>query len=108
MGSVSAISSVSTASGSNTQGYKPSTLKELQNQNMLKAKKFYGNKKKFNNSNNCFAPYTPRSTTSFIIQAKKSGGIASLMSPCPVTPAVLPTPIFSPSKEVLSDMTKEE
>lgn len=108
MGSVSAISSVPAASGSNTQGYKPPTLNELQNQNRLKARKFYGNKKKFNNSNNRFAPYAPRNTTSFIIRAKKSGGIASLVSPCPVTPAVLPTPIFSPSREVLGDMAKEE
>ncbi|PWA86761.1 PRLI-interacting factor [Artemisia annua] len=40
--------------------------------------------------------------------AKKAGGITSLVSPCPVTPAVLPTPIFSPSREVLVDMAKEE
>ncbi|TYH57532.1 hypothetical protein ES332_D08G096400v1 [Gossypium tomentosum] len=101
--------SVSTASGSNTQGYKPPTLNELQSLNQLKARKFYGNKKKFNNkSNNRFAPYAPRNTTSFIIRAKRSGGVASLVSPCPVTPAVLPTPIFSPSREVLGDMAKEE
>nr|KJB13589.1 hypothetical protein B456_002G082900 [Gossypium raimondii] len=37
-----------------------------------------------------------------------SGGIASLVSPCPVTPAVLFMPIFSPSREVLGDMAKEE
>ncbi|MBA0759256.1 hypothetical protein Gotri_022169 [Gossypium trilobum] len=37
-----------------------------------------------------------------------SGGIASLVSPCPVTPAVLSRPIFSPSREVLGDMAKEE
>lgn len=85
-------------------GYKPPTLHELQSQNRLKAKKFYP-KKKFNNR---FAPYAPRNTTSFIIRAKKAGGIASLVSPCPVTPAVLPTPIFSPSREVLGDMAKEE
>ncbi|XP_022730736.1 uncharacterized protein LOC111285520 [Durio zibethinus] len=109
MGSVSAISSVSLASGTNIQGYRPPTLNELQSQNRLKARKFYGNKKKFNNNNNNrFAPYAPRNTTSFIIRAKKSGGIASLVSPCPVTPAVLPTPIFSPSREVLGDMAKEE
>ncbi|KAA3457222.1 PRLI-interacting factor A [Gossypium australe] len=65
MGSVSAISSVSAASSSNTQGYKPPTLDELQNQNL--------------NSNNRFAPYALRNTTSFIIRAKKLGGIASLM-----------------------------
>ncbi|XP_012474100.1 uncharacterized protein LOC105790856 [Gossypium raimondii] len=101
--------SVSAASGSNTQGFKPPTLNELQSLNQLKARKFYGNKKKFNNkSNNRFAPYAPRNTTSFIIRAKRSGGVASLLSPCPVTPAVLPTPIFSPSREVLGDMAKEE
>nr|QUE41920.1 hypothetical protein [Fragaria x ananassa] len=87
-------------------GYIPPTLNELQsqNQNRMKARKFYP-KKKYNNR---FAPYAPRNTTSFIIRAKKSGGIASLVSPCPVTPAVLPTPIFSPSREVLGDTAKEE
>ncbi|OIV91210.1 hypothetical protein TanjilG_30432 [Lupinus angustifolius] len=85
-------------------GYQPPTLHELQSQNRLKARKFYP-KKKFNNR---FAPYAPRNTTSFLIRAKKSGGIASLVSPCPVTPAVLPTPILSPSREVLGDMAKEE
>ncbi|KAH1083359.1 hypothetical protein J1N35_023120 [Gossypium stocksii] len=108
MGSISTISFVPATSGSNTQGYKPSTLNELQNQNWLKARKFYGNKKKFNNSNNQFAPYAPQNTTSFIIRAKKSGGITSLVSPCPVTLAVLPTPIFSLSRAVLGDMAKEE
>lgn len=93
-------------------GYKPPTLNELQSQNRVKARRFYP-KKKFNNNHNPnnpnrFAPYAPRNTTSFIIRAKKSGGIASLVSPCPVTPAVLPTPIFSPSREVLVDMAKEE
>lgn len=90
-------------------GYKPPTLHELQSQNRMKARRFYP-KKKFNNhpNPNRFAPYAPRNTTSFIIRAKKSGGIASLVSPCPVTPAVLPTPIFSPSREVLVDMAKEE
>ncbi|KAK4266519.1 hypothetical protein QN277_027423 [Acacia crassicarpa] len=91
-------------SQSNGVGYIPPTLHELQSQNRLKARKFYP-KKKFNNR---FAPYAPRNTTSFLIRAKKSGGIASLVSPCPVTPAVLPTPIFSPSREVLGDMAKEE
>lgn len=86
-------------------GYKPPTLQELQSQNRLKARRFYPKK---NNNNNRFAPYAPRNTTSFIIRAKKSGGIASLVSPCPVTPAVLPTPMFSPSREVLGDMAKEE
>ncbi|KAA8515729.1 hypothetical protein F0562_018660 [Nyssa sinensis] len=88
----------------NAGGYKPPNLNELQYQNRLKARRFYP-KKKFNNR---FAPFAPRNTTSFIIRAKKSGGIASLVSPCPVTPAILPTPIFSPSSEVLVDMAKEE
>lgn len=84
--------------------YKPPSLNELRSQNHLKARKFYP-KKKFNNR---FAPYAPRNTSSFIMRAKKSGGIASLVSPSPVTPAVLPTPTFSPTTEVLGDMAKEE
>lgn len=98
------IPSSSLSVQTNSVGYTPPTLNELQSQNRLKARKFYP-KKKFNNR---FAPYAPRNTTSFLIRAKKSGGIASLVSPCPVTPAVLPTPIFSPSREVLGDMAKEE
>ncbi|XP_062013223.1 uncharacterized protein LOC133729673 [Rosa rugosa] len=94
----------SSGGGGGGGGYIPPTLNELQSQNRMKARKFYP-KKKFNNR---FAPYAPRNTTSFIIRAKKSGGIASLVSPCPVTPAVLPTPIFSPSREVLGDTAKEE
>ncbi|GAV74734.1 hypothetical protein CFOL_v3_18214 [Cephalotus follicularis] len=99
---------------SGTLGYNPPTLNELQSQNRLKARKFYPKKKHSGGGgpgggyNNRFAPYAPRNTTSFIIRAKKAGGIASLVSPCPVTPAVLPTPIFSPSREVLGDMAKEE
>ncbi|KAI0528683.1 hypothetical protein KFK09_001225 [Dendrobium nobile] len=84
-------------------GYKPPTLKELQYQNRVKARRFYP-KKKFTR----FVPFAPRNTTSFIIRAKKSGGIASLVSPCAVTPAILPTPKFSPSRERLVDMAKEE
>lgn len=93
-----------TAVAGGVGGYMPPNLNELQSQNRLKARRFYP-KKKFNNR---FAPFAPRNTTSFIIRAKKSGGIASLVSPCPVTPAILPTPIFSPSREVLVDMAKEE
>jgi len=33
--------------------------------------------------------------------------VASLVSPCPVTPAVLPTPVLSPAREVLVEMAKE-
>ncbi|XP_073143013.1 uncharacterized protein [Henckelia pumila] len=106
---------------SNFNNYKPPTLNELQYQNQLKTRKFFP-KKKYNknytthmnvggtnnNNNSRSAPFAPRNTTSFLIRAKKSGGIASLVSPCPVTPAVLPTPTFSPSREVLVDMAKEE
>ncbi|XP_057515070.1 uncharacterized protein LOC130796717 [Amaranthus tricolor] len=86
--------------------YQPPTLYELEQQNRLKARRFYHPKRKFNR----MGPYAhaPRNTTSYIIRAKKSGGIASLVSPCPVTPAVLPTPVFSPSRESLVDMAKEE
>jgi hypothetical protein len=49
----------------------------------------------------------PRNTTSFLIRAKRAGGVASLVSPCPVTPAVLPTPHLSPAREVLVEMAKE-
>ncbi|KAF3648918.1 putative WD repeat-containing protein 24 -like protein isoform X2 [Capsicum annuum] len=91
-------------------GYKPPTLNDLQQQNRLKARRFFPKKKFYhnNNNNNMTAPYAPRNTSSYIIRAKKSGGITSLVSPCPVTPAVLPTPMFSPSREVLVDMAKEE
>ncbi|KAK4441503.1 hypothetical protein Salat_0485200 [Sesamum alatum] len=101
----------------NFNNYNPPTLNELQNQNRLKTRKFFP-KKKFNKNynmnmnmggnNSRSAPFAPRNTTSFIIRAKKSGGIAPLVSPYPVTPAVLPTPILSPSREVLVDMAKEE
>ncbi|KAJ0510987.1 hypothetical protein HanIR_Chr11g0546891 [Helianthus annuus] len=98
-------SSVSGNSGG-SGAYNPPTLNELQQQNRLKARRYFP-KKKFNHGGRS-APYAPRNTTSFLIRAKKSGGITSLVSPCPVTPAVLPTPIFSPSREVLVDMAKEE
>ncbi|KAI4381262.1 hypothetical protein MLD38_007353 [Melastoma candidum] len=92
------------SSGMMSAGYHPPNLGDLQYQNRVKSRKFY-TKRKYGGR---FAPYAPRNTTSFIIRAKKSGGIASMVSPCPVTPAVLPTPIFSPSREVLGDMAKEE
>ncbi|KAI3743187.1 hypothetical protein L1987_60892 [Smallanthus sonchifolius] len=110
---VMGVGSSSISSSSNTVGggggggsYNPPTLNELQQQNRLKARRYFP-KKKFNHGGRS-APYAPRNTTSFLIRAKKSGGITSLVSPCPVTPAVLPTPIFSPSREVLVDMAKEE
>ncbi|KAI4386281.1 hypothetical protein MLD38_004226 [Melastoma candidum] len=92
------------SSGMMSAGYQPPNSGDLQYQNRVKSRKFYP-KRKYGGR---FAPYAPRNTTSFIIRAKKSGGITSLVSPCPVTPAVLPTPIFSPSREVLGDIAKEE
>ncbi|XP_028770703.1 uncharacterized protein LOC114755007 [Neltuma alba] len=85
-------------------GYKSANQSDSQFQNRSKGRRFYP-KKKFNSR---FAPFAPRNTTSFLIRAKKSGGIASLVSPCPVTPATLPTPVFSPAREDLMDMAKEE
>ncbi|CAN4110447.1 unnamed protein product [Withania somnifera] len=72
-----------------------------------KPRRFFHQKKK-HRENYRFTPFTPHNTTSFLIRAKKSGGIASLVSPCPVTPAVLPTPKFSPSREISADVAKEE
>ncbi|CAG7910827.1 unnamed protein product [Brassica rapa] len=103
----SAIPIYNNPGGGGSGGYKPPALNELQSQNRLKTRKFYP-KKKYGANSNRHVPYAPRNTTSFIIRAKKSGGIAELVSPSPVTPAVLPTPMFSPSREVLGDMAKEE
>ncbi|KAL6635429.1 hypothetical protein ACP70R_028100 [Stipagrostis hirtigluma subsp. patula] len=99
-------------------GYQPPALGDLQVQNRAKARRWFKNN---NNSNNpihhnnnrrFFFPKNkaaaPRNTTSFIIRAKRSGGIASLVSPCPVTPAVLPTPRLSPSREGLADMAQAQ
>ncbi|CAN4123854.1 unnamed protein product [Withania somnifera] len=110
VGTSAGCSSIAGGNVGNQGGYKPPTLIDLQQQNRLKARRFFPKKKFYhsNNNNNMTAPYAPRNTSSYIIRAKKSGGIASLVSPCPVTPAVLPTPMFSPSREVLVDMAKEE
>ncbi|XP_057797759.1 uncharacterized protein LOC131013647 [Salvia miltiorrhiza] len=99
----------------NFRNYNPPSLNELQHQNRLRARKTFP-KKKFNKNMSMnmagngerSAPFAPRNTTSFLIRAKKCGGIASVVSPFPVTPSVLPTPILSPSTEVLGNMAKEE
>uniref|UniRef100_A0A7N0TQ81 Uncharacterized protein n=1 Tax=Kalanchoe fedtschenkoi TaxID=63787 RepID=A0A7N0TQ81_KALFE len=65
--------------------------------------------RRFHSRKKRFTPFAPRNTSSFIIRAKRSGGIASLVSPpCPVTPVMLKTPVFSPLPEVLVDMAKAE
>ncbi|KAJ1398862.1 hypothetical protein SESBI_30766 [Sesbania bispinosa] len=78
--------------------------------NRCKGRRFHHARRKFfgGGGGRLDAPFAPRNTTSFIIRAKKSGGIASLVSPCPVTPAILPTPMLSPSTEVVVEMAKEE
>ncbi|EES06080.1 uncharacterized protein LOC8066455 [Sorghum bicolor] len=103
--------------------YQPPALGDLQVQNRAKARRWFKNnnngggggnpnpnqtRKYFfpKNKNNKAA--APRNTTSFIIRAKRAGGIASLVSPCPVTPAVLPTPRLSPSREGLADMAQAQ
>ncbi|XP_059310599.1 uncharacterized protein LOC132061942 [Lycium ferocissimum] len=78
------------------------------NRSNNKPRRFFHQKKKQQRENYRFTPFTPHNTTSFLIRAKKSGGIASLVSPYPVTPAVLPTPKFSPARDVLADVAKEE
>lgn len=91
------------APGAGMSGSRPPSLNDPQFQSHARFRRFYP-KKKFPR----FAPFAPLNTTSFLIRAKKAGGIASLVSPCPVTPAVLPTPQLSPSRESLGDMAKEE
>lgn len=103
--------------------YQPPALGDLQVQNRAKARRWFKNSNNPNpnpNLNNnhprkYFFPKSnknkaaaPRNTTSFIIRAKRAGGIASLVSPCPVTPAVLPTPRLSPTREGLSDMAQAQ
>lgn len=70
-------------------------------QNRLKGRRFH-RKNKFESR---YAPFAPRNTTSFLIHSKRSRGNTT---PCPVTPAVLPTPILSPLSEFWIDMAKEE
>ncbi|KAF8067097.1 hypothetical protein N665_1154s0004 [Sinapis alba] len=86
--------------GSCSGCYKPRALNKLRSKN----RKFCPKNKYANR----YVPYAPRNTSSFIIRAKKSGGIADSVSPCLVSPSVLPSPMFSPSVEGLGNMVKEE
>ncbi|KAK1429085.1 hypothetical protein QVD17_11286 [Tagetes erecta] len=96
-------SSIKTQSNrSNRKANNNNNKKDLQQRKRLKHQRYLKNKKKAPTP----APLAPRNTTSFIIRAKKSGGIA--VSPSPVTPAVLDTPVFSPCNEDLIDAVKEE
>lgn len=88
----------------NPSGYVRSSIKTSSNRNnnnqrkRLKYRRYLKSKTK--------APLAPRNTTSFIMRAKKLGGITS--SPSLNTPDVLHTPVFSPSSEDLVDAAKEE
>ncbi|WVZ73022.1 hypothetical protein U9M48_021388 [Paspalum notatum var. saurae] len=105
---------------SSAAAYQPPALGDLQVQNRAKARRWFKNSNSSNpNPNNNARKYffpknknnkaaAPRNTTSFIIRAKRAGGIASLVSPCPVTPAVLPTPRLSPTREGLADMAQAQ
>lgn len=83
-------------------GYRNLGQTDLLAQNRLKGRRFHHKKNKFESR---YAPFAPRNTTSFLIHCKRSRGNAT---PCPVTPAILPTPIFSPLSEFWIDMAKEE
>jgi hypothetical protein len=95
-----------------SSSYQPPAVGDLQVQNRAKARRWFNNPNASNNRKPFFpnkakakkprtaaAAAAPRNTTSFIIRAKRAGGIASLVSPCPVTPAVLPTPVISPTRD---------
>lgn len=56
------------------------------------------------------APLAPRNTTSFIMRAKRLGGIAPAVTPSPATPAVFATPLLSPGvrdKGSLEEMNRD-
>ncbi|KAK1666394.1 hypothetical protein QYE76_054553 [Lolium multiflorum] len=98
---------------SNSAAYQPPAIGDLQVQNRAKARRWF----KPNNNNTNRRPFfhkpkakAPRNTSSFIIRAKRAGGIAPLVSPSPVTPAVLPTPVISPAHDerLLSDVLAQQ
>ncbi|KAL3687975.1 hypothetical protein R1sor_014284 [Riccia sorocarpa] len=82
--------------------YEPLRIRELRQENRIKTRRYFPKMKKR-------APRAPRNTTSFIMRAKKSGGLSNLVSPS--TPAILPTPFLSPAsryREGLIDEVKKE
>ena len=85
--------------------YEPPRLTQLQQQNRLKTKRYFPRKVR----GMPVLPRAPRNTSSFIMRAKRPGGLASLVSP--VTPAILPTPVLSPApryREGLVDQVNKE
>ncbi|KAL2629686.1 hypothetical protein R1flu_014372 [Riccia fluitans] len=82
--------------------YEPLRIRELRKENRFNTRRYFSKMKKH-------APRAPRNTTSFIMRAKKSGGLSNLVSPS--TPAILPTPFLSPApryREGLVDEVKKE
>ncbi|TKY49515.1 hypothetical protein E2542_SST26947 [Spatholobus suberectus] len=78
------------------------------NRSAAKGRRLHYLKRKFGvggGGNRLTPPFAPRNTTSFIIRAKKSGGIAPLVSP--VTPAILSSPAILPAAS-LSPATFDE
>uniref|UniRef100_A0ACD6A259 Uncharacterized protein n=1 Tax=Avena sativa TaxID=4498 RepID=A0ACD6A259_AVESA len=105
----------------NSSGYQPPAVGDLQVQNRAKARRWFkpnnSSSSNPNNTNPNRRPFfhkpkakAPRNTSSFIIRSKRAGGIAPLVSPCPVTPAVLPTPVISPARDegLLSDVLAQQ
>jgi hypothetical protein len=96
----------------NSAAYQPPAIGDLQVQNRAKARRWFkpnpnSNRRPFFHKPKAKAP---RNTSSFIIRAKRAGGIAPLVSPSPVTPAVLPTPVISPAHDerLLSDVLAQQ
>ncbi|XP_047049516.1 uncharacterized protein LOC124654561 [Lolium rigidum] len=95
----------------NSAAYQPPAIGDLQVQNRAKARRWFkpnpNNRRPFFHKPKAKAP---RNTSSFIIRAKRAGGIAPLVSPGPVTPAVLPTPVISPAHDerLLSDVLAQQ
>ncbi|TKY49514.1 PRLI-interacting factor A [Spatholobus suberectus] len=70
------------------------------NRSGMKSRQFRHPKKKFNGCGDRLTPlFAPHNTTSFITRAKKSSGVAMMVST--VTPAILPTPMLSPTNSVV-------
>ena len=69
---------------------------------------FHNSKRRFINTKSFSSPFAPHNTTTFIIHAKKFGGIASLVSPCAVTPTILTTSTLSSSTVVILETAKEK
>ncbi|KAM0927578.1 hypothetical protein ACQ4PT_002770 [Festuca glaucescens] len=101
----------------NSAAYQPPAIGDLQVQNRAKARRWFKPNNNTNPNPNNRRPFfhkpkakAPRNTSSFIIRAKRAGGIAPLVSPSPVTPAVLPTPVISPAHDerLLSDVLAQQ